>query len=68
MIFIHLKYCEPENFDYPDMKSACESAGIPTVKVETELGNISLGQLETRLQAFLEMIGGGTELVRTTAL
>ncbi|MCL6611410.1 MAG: 2-hydroxyacyl-CoA dehydratase family protein [Peptococcaceae bacterium] len=59
IVFIHLKYCEPENFDYPDMKSACDSAGIPSVRVETELGNVSLGQLETRLQAFLEMIGGG---------
>lgn len=58
LVFIHLKYCEPENFDYPDMRDACESAGIPTVKVETELGNVNLGQLETRLQAFLEIIKG----------
>ncbi|MCL6479036.1 MAG: 2-hydroxyacyl-CoA dehydratase family protein [Peptococcaceae bacterium] len=56
LVFIHLRFCEPENFDYPDMKSACESAGIPSIRLETELGNISLGQLETRLQAFLEMI------------
>lgn len=59
IIFVHMKYCEPENFDYPDMRSACESAGILTLKLETELGNITLGQLETRLQAFLEMIRGG---------
>lgn len=58
IIFVHMKYCEPENFDYPDMRSACESAGILTLKVESELGNITLGQLETRLQAFLEMIRG----------
>ncbi|MFZ5632479.1 MAG: 2-hydroxyacyl-CoA dehydratase subunit D [Bacillota bacterium] len=59
LVFIHLKFCETENFDYPDMKSACESAGIPSIRLETELGNISLGQLETRLQAFLEMLGRG---------
>lgn len=59
LVFVHLKYCEPENFDFPDMKEACESAGIPVVRLETELGNVSLGQLETRLQAFLEMIRGG---------
>lgn len=59
IIFIHLKYCEPENFDYPDMKAAFEKAGIPSLKIETELGNVNLGQIETRVQAFLEMLRGG---------
>ncbi|MFZ5646990.1 MAG: 2-hydroxyacyl-CoA dehydratase subunit D [Bacillota bacterium] len=60
VIFLHLKYCEPENFDYPDMKAACESAGIPTLRIETELGSVNLGQIETRIQAFLEMLRGGS--------
>ncbi|MFZ5649252.1 MAG: 2-hydroxyacyl-CoA dehydratase subunit D [Bacillota bacterium] len=59
VIFIHLKYCEPENFDYPDMKAAFEAAGIPSLRIETELGNLNLGQIETRIQAFLEMLRGG---------
>lgn len=68
LVFVHLKFCEPENFDYPDMKSACQSAGIPTTKIETEMGNMSLGQIETRLQAFLEVLRGGAENDGTTSL
>ncbi|KKM12506.1 hypothetical protein SY88_02925 [Clostridiales bacterium PH28_bin88] len=59
LIFVHFKYCEPENFDYPDMRSALETAGIQTLRIETEVGNVSLGQMRTRLQAYLEMLRGG---------
>jgi bcr-type benzoyl-CoA reductase subunit C len=58
VILLHLKYCEPENFDYYDMKQALEKAGIPVQKIETEFGETSLGQLRTRVQAFMEMLGG----------
>jgi bcr-type benzoyl-CoA reductase subunit C len=58
VLLLHLKYCEPENYDYYDMKSALEEAGIPVQKLETEFGQTSLGQLQTRVQAFMEMLGG----------
>lgn len=59
VILLHLKYCEPENFDCYDNKQAFEKAGIPVQKIETEFGGASLGQLRTRVQAFMEMLGGG---------
>ncbi len=58
LIFLHLKFCEPENYDYNDMREALNSAGIPNLRLETEVGNPSLGQIRTRLEAFIEMIGG----------
>ena len=58
VLLLHLKYCEPENYDYLDMKTALEEAGIPVQKLETEFGQTSLGQLQTRVQAFMEMLGG----------
>ena len=58
IILLHLKYCEPENYDYHDMKTAMEQAGIPVQKIETEFGETSLGQLRTRVQAFVEMLSG----------
>lgn len=58
MIFLHLKFCEPENYDYNDMKEAMNQAGIPNIRLETEYANTSLGQIRTRLQAFIEMMGG----------
>jgi len=59
ILLLHLKYCEPENYDYYDMKNAMEEAGIPVLKFETEFGETSLGQLRTRVQAFIEMLSGG---------
>lgn len=58
LIFLHLKFCEPENYDYKDMREALNSAGIPNLRLETEFTNASLGQFSTRLDAFMEMIGG----------
>lgn len=58
MVFLHLKFCEPENYDYNDMREAMNQAGIPCIRLETEYANTSLGQARTRLQAFVEMMGG----------
>ncbi len=58
VLLLHLKYCEPENFDYYDTKQALKKAGIPVQKIDTEFGETSLGQLRTRVQAFMEMLGG----------
>ncbi|MDO9535606.1 MAG: 2-hydroxyacyl-CoA dehydratase family protein [Bacillota bacterium] len=58
VILLHVKYCEPENYDYYDNIQALEKAGIPALRIETEFGDTSLGQLSTRVQAFMEMVGG----------
>ncbi|MCG8402559.1 MAG: 2-hydroxyacyl-CoA dehydratase family protein [Firmicutes bacterium] len=58
VIFLHLKYCEAENYDYHDNLQALKKAGIPAMRIETEFGSSSMGQLNTRVQAFMEMVGG----------
>ncbi len=58
LLFWHLKFCEPENYDYNDMREGLNMAGIPNMRIETELINLTLGQIRTRLEAFIEMIGG----------
>jgi benzoyl-CoA reductase subunit C len=57
VIFIHLKFCEPLIYDYPDLKKALDREGIPSLLIETELHTSASGQIKTRLQAFAEMIG-----------
>ena len=59
VLFLHLKYCEPENYDFYDNMQAMEQAGVPAMKVETAYGGMPQGQLQTRIHAFLEMLGGG---------
>ena len=56
VIFLLYKYCESHFFDYPDLKHALESKGIPTLLLEVEDPSYSIGQLQIRIQAFVEML------------
>jgi benzoyl-CoA reductase subunit C len=56
VIFLLYKYCETHFFDYPDLKQVLESKGIPTLLLEVEDPSSSIGQLKTRIQAFVEML------------
>jgi benzoyl-CoA reductase/2-hydroxyglutaryl-CoA dehydratase subunit BcrC/BadD/HgdB len=56
VIFLLYKYCEAHYFDYPDLKVALESKGIPTLLLDVEDPSYSLGQLKIRIQAFVEML------------
>ncbi len=56
VIFLLYKYCETHYFDYPDLKAALESKGIPTLLLEVEDPSSSIGQLKVRIQAFVEML------------
>lgn len=56
VIFLLYKYCETYFFDYPDLKQALESKGVPTLLLEVEDPSYSIGQLKIRIQAFVEML------------
>ena len=56
VVILGMKFCEPEFFDYPDLRERLEHAGIPTLVVETELGMSSMGPVKTRIEAFLETL------------
>ncbi|NMB35138.1 MAG: 2-hydroxyacyl-CoA dehydratase [Firmicutes bacterium] len=58
VIFLHLRNCEPENYDFYDNMQALEESGIPAIRIETEFVTAPSGQIRTRVEAFLEMIGG----------
>jgi len=54
-----LKFCDPEEFDYPIYKKEIEKAGIPILYVEIEQKMDSVEQLRTRIQTFVEMLNNG---------
>ena len=56
VVFLLYKYCEAHYFDYPDLKHALESKGIASLLLEVEDPSNSIGQLKTRIQAFVEML------------
>lgn len=57
VVVMPTKYCEPVGFDYPDLKDLLAEREIPHLLLETDEAQ-SLSQARTRIQAFLEMIGG----------
>lgn len=54
VIFWDLKFCETYNFDYPDLERFFADRGVATLHLETEMQGHGLGQIETRIQAFVE--------------
>ncbi len=59
VIFLVIKFCDPHSFDYPYLKESVDSLKVPHMLLETEMDNPSLGQIKTRIDAFMEMIGDG---------
>jgi benzoyl-CoA reductase/2-hydroxyglutaryl-CoA dehydratase subunit BcrC/BadD/HgdB len=55
IIFARQKFCDPHGFDYAALGPALDEAGIPHLLVELEQ-SAQLGQLRTRVQAFLETL------------
>jgi len=51
-----LKFCEPDEFDYPILKKDFEKAGIPELYLEIETQSSNDQQAGTRVQAFKEML------------
>lgn len=58
LVFLHIKFCDPEDYDYPDLAAALDKDGVPNIHLESEFQTASLGQIRTRLEAFLEIVGG----------
>jgi len=53
---VMMKFCDPEEFDYPIIKEEIEAAGIPLLYLEIDLQMDSFEQIRTRVQSFAEML------------
>jgi benzoyl-CoA reductase subunit C len=51
------KYCDPFGFEVPARKAYYKSIDLPLLYLEDTYSAGTIGQLRTRIQAFLEMIG-----------
>lgn len=51
------KYCDPFGFEVPARKAYYQSLNVPLLHLEDIYSAGTMGQLRTRVQAFLEMIG-----------
>jgi benzoyl-CoA reductase/2-hydroxyglutaryl-CoA dehydratase subunit BcrC/BadD/HgdB len=56
IVFNQLKFCDPEEFDWPIVKKELDAANFPYLYIETEQQMDSLEQSRTRLQTFAEIL------------
>jgi benzoyl-CoA reductase/2-hydroxyglutaryl-CoA dehydratase subunit BcrC/BadD/HgdB len=56
VIVCMMKFCDPEEFDYPVYYAQLEKAGIRNLMIEVDLEAASFEQVRTRLQTFNEIL------------
>ena len=55
VVAVQQKFCDPHGFDFHHVSQAFQHVGIPTLFLEID-NMISIGQIKTRVQAFIEML------------
>lgn len=56
VIYYVLQFCHTYNVEYYRVEKALKQAAIPVLKIETDYSEEDVGQLKTRIEAFLEQI------------
>lgn len=51
-----IRYCVPYAHDLPLLKKRLQDIGVPVLALDVEYGTAGSGQIQTRVQAFLEML------------
>ena len=51
-----LQFCHTYNIEAVKLREACAKEGIPFMAIETDYSPEDVGQLQTRVEAFLEQI------------
>lgn len=56
VIYYILKFDDPYLFEFPDIKETLMANNIPVLRIETEHNTSAVGQIMTRVQAFVETL------------
>ena len=56
VIIAQMKFCDPEEWDYPVMYRELEERGVKNLMIEVDQEVTSFEQVKTRLQSFVEMM------------
>jgi benzoyl-CoA reductase subunit C len=59
VVLVHNKFCDVHGIDNALLRLRLEERGVPVLSLEKEYGAVAdRGRIRTRVQAFLERIGG----------
>ncbi|MDQ7786265.1 MAG: double-cubane-cluster-containing anaerobic reductase [Thermodesulfovibrionales bacterium] len=57
-----IQFCTPYMIEATKVKKVTDKMKMPFLRIETDYSMEDMGQLKTRIEAFLEMIGNGTRV------
>jgi benzoyl-CoA reductase/2-hydroxyglutaryl-CoA dehydratase subunit BcrC/BadD/HgdB len=60
IIHYALQFCTPYMMEAFKAKKAADAHGKPFLRIESDYSMEDFGQLKTRIEAFLEILGNGT--------
>jgi len=58
VVHYSIQFCTPYTVEAYKVEKVLQDKGIPILKIETDYGMEDVGQLKTRIEAFLEMVKG----------
>ena len=56
VILYIIRFCDTHEFDAPDVRDYLQGEGLPVLHIEDDYSITTIGQLRTRIQAFIERI------------
>ncbi|CCJ32933.1 MULTISPECIES: double-cubane-cluster-containing anaerobic reductase [Caloramator] len=56
VVYYNLSFCQPYSVEYKRVEKALKDKNIPLILIETDYSTEDVGQIKTRIEAFLEMI------------
>ena len=56
IILYGLNFCQPYTIEAFSLEKELEKNSLPSIKIETDYSQEDMGQLQTRIEAFVEMI------------
>ncbi len=56
LLIVMTKFCDPEEFDFPLIKKACDEASLPCVSIEVDRQMVNYEQARTAIETFKELL------------
>lgn len=56
LLVVLTKFCDPEEFDYPLIKNACDAADIPCASIEVDRQMVNYEQARTAIETFRDIL------------
>jgi benzoyl-CoA reductase/2-hydroxyglutaryl-CoA dehydratase subunit BcrC/BadD/HgdB len=56
VLVVLTKFCDPEEFDYPLIKKACDAANLPCAIIEVDRQMVNYEQARTAIETFRDLL------------